>query len=68
MLQHTTAPVTPPPQSYMLPPPSRWSQFRDVVNTIAVIGGITYGLYLLYKVFFFVMFGFVSLKMRGKAM
>lgn len=49
MLQHTAAPVTPPPQSYMLPPPSRWSQFRDVVNTIAVIGGITYGLYLLYK-------------------
>lgn len=49
VLQHTAAPVAPP--SYMLPPPSHWSRFRDVVNTIAVIGGITYGLYLLYKKF-----------------
>lgn len=65
MLQHTAVPVTPPP-SYMLPHPSRWSQFRDVVNTIAVIGGITYGLYLLYKVYVsFVMFKFVILRSAG---
>jgi len=48
MIQHTAGPLTPPP-TFTLPPPSRWSQFRDIINTIAVIGGITYGLYLLYK-------------------
>ena len=48
MIQHTAGPLTSP--TFTLPPPSRWSQFRDIINTIAVIGGITYGLYMLYKV------------------
>jgi hypothetical protein len=50
MLQHTPVPVTPP--AYVLHSQSIWSKFRDIVNTIAAIGGIAYGLYWLYKVHF----------------
>ncbi|XP_069677718.1 peroxisomal membrane protein PEX14 [Periplaneta americana] len=49
MFQH---PPVPPPQHlvpHTLPPPTRWTRFREIANTIAIIGGITYGLYLFYK-------------------
>lgn len=48
MFQH---PPVPPSQHLVAHtlPPTRWTRFRETANTIAIIGGITYGLYLLYK-------------------
>ncbi|KDR22342.1 peroxisomal membrane protein PEX14 isoform X2 [Zootermopsis nevadensis] len=51
VLQHTPVPVTSLPPPYVLHHQSVWSKFRDTLNTIAVIGGIAYGIYWFYKKF-----------------
>lgn len=48
MLQNQVVPMGNKPP-YILQPPTFWSRTRDILNTVAIIGGITYGLYLLYK-------------------
>ncbi|KAJ9577803.1 hypothetical protein L9F63_005622, partial [Diploptera punctata] len=48
MLQNQVAPSANKPP-YLLQPPTFWSRTRDILNTVAIIGGITYGLYLFYK-------------------
>ncbi|PSN47008.1 hypothetical protein C0J52_15331 [Blattella germanica] len=48
MLQSPAVPVSSYPQ-YVVPPPTLWTRTRQILNTVAIIGGISYGLYLLYK-------------------
>lgn len=38
-----------PSGSYVYHPQSSWAKFRDIANTIVLIGGLTYGAFVLYK-------------------
>nr|CAD7407746.1 unnamed protein product [Timema cristinae] len=45
---HTTLAVQSHP-NYVLPQPTRWSKFREMGNTAALLASLAYGLYLFYK-------------------
>nr|CAD7459374.1 unnamed protein product [Timema tahoe] len=45
---HTTLAVQSHP-NYMFPQPTRWSKFREMGNTAALLAGLAYGLYMFYK-------------------
>lgn len=48
--------VTIPPQQILLPQPTFWSRFRDIGNSIALIAGALYALYLFYKKYIYSFF------------
>nr|CAD7599313.1 unnamed protein product [Timema genevievae] len=45
---HTALAVQSHP-NYMFPQPTRWSKFREMGNTAALLAGLAYGLYMFYK-------------------
>ncbi|XP_049807718.1 peroxisomal membrane protein PEX14 [Schistocerca nitens] len=50
-LPDTQTSIAIPPQQIILPRPTFWSRFRDIGNSIALIAGALYALYLFYKRF-----------------
>lgn len=55
-LQDSQTLLTIPPQQIVLPQPTFWSRFRDIGNSIALIAGALYALYLFYKKYIYSFF------------